>query len=164
MQGKSAPKSQITVREVPGERGVFELVYPACVRARSDDMEEVHRMLEAGEIDVAVDELRWLLERCRALLEAHELLGRIALAAEDFDLARGHLAYAFELGSAATAAQGLSGVLPSTRPANGPFFRAGRGLAECLKRQGEASAAKRVVERLLALDPRDSLGIRGVLE
>ncbi len=120
-------------------------------------------MLEAGEIDVAVDELRWLLEGCRALLEAHELLGQIALADKDFSLARGHLAYAFELGSAAIPKEGLSGVLPCSRSANQPFFRAGKALAECLQQLGETPTAERVVVRLLALDPSDSLGVSGLL-
>jgi hypothetical protein len=124
-------------------------------------MEEVHAVLDAGEIDVAVDELRWLLQGCRELLEAHQLLGEIALADNDLILARGHLGYAYEMGLGSIP-DDFPGPLAYARPANRPFFEAGKGLAWCLKQLGEAKAAARVVERLLRLDPSDPLGLKSL--
>ncbi len=118
-------------------------------------------MLEAGEIDVAVDELLWLLSGCDVLLEAHKMLGEIAVADGDLQLARGHFGYAYELGLGALG-KGTGGVLPYARPANQPFFQAGKGLAWCLEQQGEAGLAAEVVQRLLALDPTDPLGLKEI--
>ena len=151
-------RSRITVRQVP-DGIVFELAYPSCVRDRAEDMEEVHAMLDAGEIDVAMDELRWLLEGCRDLLEAHQLLGAVALAENDLVLARGHLGYAYEMGLGAIP-EDFPGPLAYARPANRPFFEAGKGLAWCLKQLGETEAAARVVNHLLRLDPSDPLGLK----
>jgi tetratricopeptide (TPR) repeat protein len=163
-RGPSSPagRDRIVVRRAPGGTA-FELAYPACVDERKEDMEEVRAMLDAGEVDVAVDELRWLLEDCPALLEAHQLLGEVALADGDLSLARGHLGYAFELGMAAIPPGGLPGPLPCAREANRPFFEAGRGLAWCLKQAGEDRAAAEVVEKLLVLDPTDPLNLRGIV-
>ena len=112
---------------------------------------------------MAVDELRWLLEGCRGLLEAHRLLGEVALGDNDLALARGHFGYAYELGMAAIPRDGLPGPLPYVQPANQPLFEAGKGLAWCLMQQGEADVAAGVVERLLALDPSDPLNLKGLL-
>jgi tetratricopeptide (TPR) repeat protein len=160
-----APKGasdRITVRRVPGA-DTFELVHPPCVEERAEDIEEVYAMLAAGEIDVAVDELRWLLEGCRELLEAHKLLGEIALAAGDLALARGHLGRAYELGLGALAECARSGTLPYQRHANQAFFQAAKGLAQCLDQLGESRLAAEVVGRLLALDPTDPLALKDVL-
>jgi len=114
-------------------------------------------MLDAGEIDAAVDELRWLLSECNGMLEAHKLLGEIALADGDLPLARGHLGLAYELGLKAFPKTGLPGLLPYARPANRAFFEAGKGLAACLDQSGESELAREVVDQLLALDPTDPL-------
>jgi len=150
---------RIGVRRLSGGNA-FELVHPPCVRQRAEDMEEVHKMLEAGEIDVAVDELRWLLEDCGQLLEAHQLLGRIALDEGDLQLARGHLGYAFELGLRALAEIEPPVVLPYSLPANRPFFKAGKALAECLAGLGKSQKARQVAQELLALDPSDPLEVK----
>jgi tetratricopeptide (TPR) repeat protein len=150
---------RISVRRLAG-RDALELVYPPCVRERAEDMEEVHKMLEAGEIDVAVDELRWLSEGCGQLLEAHQLLGQIALDEGDLQLARGHLGYAFELGLGAIPKKEPSVELPYSQPANQPFFKAGKALAECLVRLGEPHTARKVAQKLLALDPSDPLKVK----
>lgn len=143
---------RVTVRRVPG-RDAFELVHPGCVQERAEDMEEIRGMLEAGEVDVAMDELRWLLGGCNPFIEAHQLLGRIALDDGDLALARAHLGFAFDLGLGALPKRGLSGVLACGRPANRAFFEAGKALAECLKRLGEPKLAAEVVAKLVALDP-----------
>ena len=60
------------------------------MRECADDLEEVRAMIAAGETDVAADELRWLLEVCRDMIEAHFLLGKLAAEAQqDVPLARG---------------------------------------------------------------------------
>jgi hypothetical protein len=137
---------------VPGE-DVFELVHPPCAERRAEDLEEVRAMLEAGEIEVAVDELRWLLQGCRELLEAHRLLGQIALSAGDVPLARAHLGRAFDITLKALPQRGLPGTLPCARDANRAFFEAGRGLVECLVQLGESEPAAEVAQKLSALDP-----------
>jgi tetratricopeptide (TPR) repeat protein len=120
-------------------------------------------MLDAGEIDVAADELLWLLSGCDVLLEAHRLLGEIALADGDLELARSHFGYAYELGLGALG-KGARGILPYARSANQSFFEAGKGLAWSLEQQGEAGLAVEVVERLLSLDPSGPLGLKEMRE
>ena len=150
------------MRTVPGEEA-FELVHPPCAQRRAEDLEEVRAMLEAGEVDVAVDELRWLLRACSSFLAAHTLLGEIALADGDLALARSHFGRAYEIGREAIPEQGLAGPLPHARPANRAFFEAGKGLAQCLHQTAESRRAAEVVEQLLALDPSDPLGLRALL-
>ncbi len=36
-------------------------------------------MIEAGEMDVALDELRWLLSGCGEFIAAHVLLGKVGV-------------------------------------------------------------------------------------
>ena len=87
-------------------------------------------MIEAGEFDIATDELRWLVSGCSEFIEAHELLGELALAAsDDFALARGHFGFAVQLGLKALERAKVRGPLPYRQPANRAFFEAGRGLA-----------------------------------
>lgn len=152
---KPVARPEITLREVAA--GEFELVYPPCVGRRKEDMAEVRAMLKAGEVDVAVDELRWLLEDCRPLVEAHQLLGQIAFDAREVELARGHFAAAYALGQAA-AAKGPPGLrLPYRRPANRPLLKAAKGLAMALAQSGDKKGAADVVRSLLAWDPGDPL-------
>lgn len=124
-------------------------------------MEEVQAMLDAGEFDVARDELRWLLEDCSDFVEAHKLLGEIALSEEDYRLARGHLGYAYDICIAALPGK-LSGGLPAAHPANEAFFQCGKGLVFCLFQLGKQKQAQQVIRRLLELDPADPLGIADV--
>jgi tetratricopeptide (TPR) repeat protein len=145
------------------EPDVYELAPPPSVVRRAADLEEVRAMLDAREIDVAVDELRWLLEGCHALLEAHKLLGEIAAADGDLALARGHFGYAYQLGVEALPPAGLPGVLPYERPANQAFFQAGKGLAWCLIKQGHRDLAEDVVQQLVRLDPSDPLGLKDLI-
>ncbi|HUT93438.1 MAG TPA: hypothetical protein VMY37_28500 [Thermoguttaceae bacterium] len=161
-RGSRASARSLTVRAVPGE-DAFELVHPPCAERRADDLEEVRAMLKAGEVDLAIDELRWLLEGCRLFLEAHKLLGEIALMDGDLPLARGHFARAYDLGLEAIPEEGLARPLPYARPANRAFFEAGRGLAQCLHHSNEARPAAEVVEQMLALDPSDPLELRELL-
>ncbi|HEX4148960.1 MAG TPA: hypothetical protein VHY20_08230 [Pirellulales bacterium] len=151
-----APASQLSVaRHGPGE---WKLVHPRCVREREEDMAEVRQMLEEGEVDVAVDELRWLLDDCGDLIEAHCLLGEIALGDGDLPLARGHFGYAFQLGRAA-ASSVVEGTLPYHLPENASLLEAAKGLAWCLHSLGRVKLALEVVQQALAWDPQDPLGI-----
>ena len=80
-------------------------MHPRCVRDRAEDLEEVRAMIEAGELEIALDELRWLLADCREFIAAHVLLGELAVATQgDLPLARGHFGAGYQLGSADAAA------------------------------------------------------------
>jgi len=141
----------------------YEFVFPKCVRERAEDIREVYEMLEAGETELAADELRWLLEECPQLLEAHQLLGEIALAEGDIRLARAHFGRAFELGLNAIPQRPWRGRLPADRPANRPFFQAGKGLIVTLQSLGQKKLAQEVLDRLLDLDSRDPLRLHELL-
>jgi tetratricopeptide (TPR) repeat protein len=144
------PRPSITVRELPGHQG-FELVHPPGARQRAEDLAEVQSMLAAGELEVAEAELRWLLEGCHQLLEAHQLLGQIAFDEGHWDLARGHFGRAFEMGLEALGPK-FQGQLPD-RPANRPFLAAAKGLALTLQQLGEEAQAREVLQQLRKLAP-----------
>ena len=126
--------------------------------------EEVEKMIAAGEMEIAQDELRWLLSECHDFIAAHKMLGDVALAAGDFRLARGHFGYAYQLGMQAIDRCGKVDSLPSDRPSNQPFFAAGHGVVTCLLKLGKRGLAKEIAERLLKLDPRDLLRVQIVLD
>jgi hypothetical protein len=144
---------------VAGEEA-WELVMPRCVRDRQEDLEEVRKMLDAGEIDVAVDECRWLLQGCSDCLDAHRILGEIALEENDLPLARGHFGYAYRLGAQALERAKTRGPLPYRLPANQGFLEASKALAFCLAKLQKPEMAAEVVQTLLRCDPSDPLGIR----
>ncbi len=82
-------------------------------------------MLAAGEIEIAVDELRWLLEGCRHLLEAHKLLGEIAFAEGDFETWRPfRVCLPVEPDAMAAPSEGT---LPYAKPSNRAFHKRARG-------------------------------------
>jgi len=135
-------------------------VHPRCARERAEDIEEVQEMIDGGEAEIAVEELRWLLGGCHDFLEAHMLLGAIALSeSEDLGLARGHFGYAYQLGLTAVRRAGMPSPLPYVRPANQAFFEAGKGLAHSLQGLGKTKMAREVLQTLLKLDPSDPLGL-----
>ncbi len=156
--GKRSPTS-VAVERAPSGQG-WILRHPVCVRECAEDLDEVRSMIEAGEADVAIDELRWLLETCRDMIEAHALLGRLAVeSAQDLELARAHFGYGYQLGFKALTRAGDPAPLSPLHPANRPFFDAGRGLAWCFNELGKPDMALEVIERLLACDPSDPLGL-----
>lgn len=138
--------------------GLWELVHPPCALERAEDLEEVQAMIDGGETELAVDELRWLLEECRDFIEAHYLLGEIAFEARDFRLARGHFGYACELGWTALPTNRPFGTLSYSLPANQPLFHATKGLAGCLNELNKRKTALAVLNELLAWDASDPLG------
>ena len=137
----------------------WELVHPPCARDRAEDLEEVERMIAAGEYDVAIDELRWLIEGCSEFIQAHRLLGELALVAEDTPLARAHFGVAYDLAARSLAASGWPVPLPYRLEANRAFFEAGKGLVWCLGQLGKEELRSQVIVRLLACDPSDPLGL-----
>ncbi|MAT72449.1 MAG: hypothetical protein CMJ58_23345 [Planctomycetaceae bacterium] len=141
------------------------LVHPEGVRERADDLEEVRSMIAAGEHDVAIDELRWLLTDCSEMLDAHFLLGKLAAEVDgDVPLARGHFGFGFQLGQRALKRAGNPAPLSALHPANRAYFDCGRGLAWCLRELGKRDMAVEVVEQMLAADPDDPLGLAGWLD
>ncbi len=154
--------SMVRVRQVPGTN-IWELVHPPCARERAEDVEEVEAMIAAGELEIANDELRWLLGGCSEFVKGHRLLGEVALAEGDMPLARGHFGYAYEISIAALKQHRCPGPLPYSRPANQSFFEAGKGLAFCLGELGHARRANEVLEQLVRLDPAEPLGLRDML-
>ena len=137
------------------------LVHPRCARDRAEDLDEVRAMIEAGETDVARDELRWLLADCSEFIAAHVLLGELAVAEGDLPLARGHFGAGYQLGLQTLRRAGMPKPLLYSQPANRSFFAAGRGLIECLKKLGRQDMADEIAATLVELDPSDPLGLRG---
>jgi hypothetical protein len=90
-------------RSTDGKSWIF--VHPRCARDRSEDLEEVQMMIEAGETDIALDELRWLLSGCSEFIAAHVLLGNIARDTNDLPLARGHYGVGYQLACNRSAAR-----------------------------------------------------------
>ena len=142
----------------------WELVHPRDAVERSEDLEEVRQMIDAGETELAVDELRWLLSDCRDFIEAHRLLAELALEAGDMALARAHFGFAYDLGLWALPAKGLDGPLPYRLPTNQAFLEAAKGLAYCLRELDQTEQALKVIAKLLECDDSDPLGVRGWLE
>jgi hypothetical protein len=148
--------SAIRLRQV-GHRE-FELLQPRCALDRADDLAEARNMVAEGEIEIATDELRWLLSGCHDFIDAHRLLGELALADDDIALARGHFGIAYQLG--AKAAGDLKGTLPHRLAGNQSFHESGKGLVWCLWKLGKDELASEVAATLLRLDPADALGIK----
>jgi hypothetical protein len=164
--GQPAARAETTVRvrRVVGDGPpAWEFVHPRCAVARADDIDEVRQMVEHGEVEIATDELRWLLNGCSDFIDAHRLLGELALGAEDFPLARGHFGYAYRIGQVALKQAGSPAPLPYARSANQAFFEAGKGLAFCLKQLNKRDMAADVVALLLRCDPSDPLGVKNLL-
>ncbi len=151
----------LTLRSA-GDTG-WELVPSRCAAERADDIAEVEAMLTAGELEVARDELRWLLEDCHDFLDAHRLLGEIALLEGDISLARGHFGYAFRLGQRAIERAGKSALVPYSLPANRSFHESGKGLVHCLVQLDKREVAVEIVEFLLRCDPSDPLNVRQLM-
>jgi hypothetical protein len=137
----------------------WEIVQPRCSRRRREDIEEVEAMVEAGEIEIARDELVWLLGECPDFLEAHVQLGLIALEEDDPKLGRGHFGRAYELCLRAIDAAGGPRPFPYSLPGNKPFHQAAKGLVHCLLETGRRRTATEVCQRMLPLDPADPLGL-----
>jgi hypothetical protein len=149
-------------RSTDGRSWIF--VHPRCARDRSEDLEEVQLMIESGETDIALDELRWLLSDCSEFIAAHALLGHLASDAGDWPLARGHYGAGYQLGLQTLRRAKMPGPLLYSQPANRSFFEAGRGLIASLEKLGYRQMAEEVVATLTQLDPTDPLRLRAMLD
>ena len=139
----------------------WTFAHPAAVREGADDLDEVREMIASGESDVAIDELRWLLENCTDWIEAHYLLGKLAVETQgDVPLGRAHFGFGYQLGERALKRADNPAPVPAMHPANRPWYDAGRGLAWCLAELGKRDMALEVVENLLRCDPADPLQLR----
>lgn len=160
-QHRSSRKNALTLeRARSGNAWVFS--HPREVRECAEDLDEVREMIAAGEPEVAVDELRWLLEICHEMLAAHFLLGKIAVESQDdIPLGRAHFGAGYQLGLQAWRRAGQPLPLAALHPANRAFFDCGRGLVWCLHQLERNDLALEVVEQLLKLDPGDPLALKG---
>ncbi len=150
---------RVTVRRTVQQQA-WELVHPRCAKERDLDLEEARKMLQAGEPELARDELLWMLEECPQMIAAHRLLGQMALEEQNYHLARGHLGYAFQIGTRALEQAGNPIPVPYRLEANRDFLEAGRDLAVCLEHLGKPQLALEVRRQLLRLDPSDPFGLR----
>ena len=158
------PGNRVSVERARGGQG-WVLVHPRDVLECAEDVDEVREMIAAGESEVAIDELRWLVETCPEMIEAHYLLGKLAVEATgDVPLGRAHFGFGFQLGQRAIERAGRPVPLPALHPANRPFFDAGRGLAWRLAELGKRDMALEVVEFLLRCDPSDPLSLGGWID
>jgi len=153
---------EVRVQQVTDE-DAWEFLHPRCALDRVDDLDEVQQMLSMGETEIAQEELRWLLSDCPDLMAAHQLLGEMALEAEDYSLARGHFGHAYRVGLKALRDAGRPAPLPYGRKANKPFFESGKGLIFCLKKLDKQAMAVEVADLLLACDRSDPLGVKELL-
>ncbi len=152
--------TRLKLRRLDGNR--YSFTPPVCAFDRKEDLEEVHQMIAAGEFEIARDELLYLVSDCRAFLEAHNMLGELALEEEDIPLAKGHFGFAYEIGLDSLP-PGFRGILPAKRDYNRAFFLAGRGLARCLIARGQSKEGRDVLKQLARFDPQEE-HVRGLLE
>jgi hypothetical protein len=153
----------VSVRRAANGRG-WMLVHPRAARDRAEDLEEVLLMIEAGEMDVALDELRWLLSGCAEFISAHVLLGEVARISGDLPLARGHYGAGYQLGLQALRRERMPKPLLYSQLANQPFFEAGQGLIWTLEKLGKPQMAEEIVATLVEFDPGDPLHLRAMLD
>ena len=113
---------------------------------------QAYDAINRGELDVAEDELRWLLEDCPDFMEAHMLLGYVAEKWKKFGLARAHYGYAYELGLKALPPK-VIGRIDYRRSTNRPWYRAAAGLIRCLVKLGDRATASEVLNTVMQWDP-----------
>ncbi len=142
-----------------GQPGEWKIELSDDARERLDDLAEVEQIIAAGELEIAVDELRWLLEDCSDFLPAHRLLGMLALEAEDWPLARAHFGVVFDLCRALMPSGGLKVTLPYSLVENQVVHECGRGLAWSLHQLGLHPLALDVLRQMLTWDPSDPVKV-----
>src|SRR5579863_898243 len=147
-----ADATRLILKRLNGNR--FSLQPPICAVDRKEDLDEVQNMIAGGELEIARDELLYLVSDCRGFLEAHNLLAELALEEEDISLARGHFGFAYEIGLDSLPS-GFRGILPADRDYNRAFFLAGRGLARCLIARGQSKEGRDVLVQLARFDPQE---------
>lgn len=154
--------SELRLRK-DADEACWEFLHPRCAIERAEDVEEVEAMVQGGEIDIALEELRWLLSGCSDFLRGHRLLGELAQRSGDLDLARAHFGYAFHAGAKAWKKSGKPVPLPFQRDANRDFFKSGQSLVKCLVQLNKLKMAREVVDVMLKCDPTDPLRVKAAL-
>ncbi len=161
---QSGGKGGYAVKNLGGESG-WVFVPPRSVSDRLEDLEEVMAMIEGGEIEIAQEELRWLLSGSTEFMEAHALLGELAVElGEDLELARGHFGFAYATGEKALKRSNCQGPLLGKETANAAWFDAARGLAWCFEKQGKSTQADDILAKTRKFDPSDPAGIGAMLD
>ena len=166
-KSKVRPRSnqRVRLRRVSDQgEAICELLHPRCALERELDLEEVEAMIRAGETDVAIEELRWLLSGCHDCIRTHQLLGELALEMGDIPLARGHFGHAFQVGSKVIDKSGGNKQIPYAQESNRPFLECGKALIHCLLKLGKKNKSREVVSKLLRYDPTDPLQIKKLLK
>ena len=148
----NSPSNGLSVRRTTDGRS-WVLLHPRCARNRAEDLEEVQLMIKAGEADIALDELRWLLSGCAEFIAAHVLLGDLARDAGDVPLARGHYGAGYQLGMQTLRRAKMPKPLLYSQPANRAFFEAGRGLMWRSRNSASRRWPKRLLQRLPTWTP-----------
>lgn len=143
--------------------GVWTFVQPRCVRERELDLEDVEAMLDAEEVEIARDELRWLLEGCPDNIAIHYWLGDLAMREQDVKLARGHYGYAYEIGHRALRREHFPTPLPVDREENEIWYAAAKQLAWCLKLLEKKDLLIEVVKFVRHCDPQNTLQLEALL-
>lgn len=143
--------------------GVWSFVQPRCVREREMDLEDVEGMLDAEEVEIARDELRWLLEGCPDNIAIHYWLGDLAMREQDVKLARGHYGYAYEIGHRALRKENFPTPLPMENEENELWFAAAKQLAWCLKLLEKKDLLSDVVKFVQHCDPQNTLQLEALL-
>lgn len=146
--------ARLQLKRMDGNRFAFQM--PICARDRAEDLDEVRQMIAGGELEIARDELLYLVSDCRAFLDAHNLLGELALEENDIPLSQGHFGFAYEIGLDSLP-PGFRGILPANRDYNRAFFLSGRGLARCLIARGQRDKGREVLVQLSKFDPREEV-------
>ena len=154
----SRRRSEVKLRRV-SHTETWELVHPRCVRQRAEDLEEVRSMIDAGEVEIAVERAAVPARRLRGLRPKPTTCLASRLSPQTISSSRGPISvYAYDIARAALPAGGVRGTLPYHLAPNQHFFQAAKGLVGCLRQLGREDQAARVAHQMLALDPADALG------
>lgn len=159
-RGVAREPEELTLRKIGAQDYAF--FAPNAALERVEDIDEVHNMIAGDEGEIARDELLYLVSDCRQFLEAHNLLAELAVEEGDLKVARGHFAFAYELGLELLP-ENFRGRLPATKEYNPEFFRAGRGAARCLIALGSRAEGLEILKRLAELDPQEP-NVRALLD
>jgi hypothetical protein len=143
--------------------GEWTFVQPRCVRERELDLEDVEAMLDAEEVEIARDELRWLLEGCPDNIAIHYWLRDLAMREQDVKLARGHYGYAYEIGHRALRRENFPTPLPAAHEENELWFAAAKQLAWCLKLLEKKELLADVIRFVQHCDPQNTLQLAALL-
>ncbi|PIE18658.1 MAG: hypothetical protein CSA66_04315 [Proteobacteria bacterium] len=130
--------------------------------APADALEEAARLAEFGDPEGAIALAHAALDEDLRRLDAHAILGDIALGADRVADALAHYAVGAAIGDLSVPAEG-AGELPWSEADNHAYLACLYGCARALRRLGRERDAAAPLARLLALDPDDGLGASGLM-